>query len=56
MGDGTQGILTIKITEVVITMVTKRSCIPIARINDFSGVTYIQIDIHMHILIGYSLW
>ena len=56
MGDGTQGILTIKITEVVITMVIKRPCIPIAQINGFPGVTYIQIDIHMHILLGYSLW
>ena len=46
----------LKITKVVTTMVTKRPCIPIARINDFSGVTYIQIDIHMHILLGYSLW
>ena len=45
--------LLLKITKVVITMVTKRPCIPIVQINGFSGMTYIQIDIHMHILLTY---
>ena len=42
-------------TKVAITMVTKRPCIPVAQINGLSGMTYIQIDIHMHILLRYSL-
>ena len=29
------------VTKVVITMVTKRSCIPVAHINSFSRMTYI---------------
>ena len=39
--------LLLEITEVVTTMVTKRPCISIARINSFSGMMYIQINIHM---------
>ena len=34
-----------KITKVVIIMVTKRHCIPVAQINGLSGMMYIQIDI-----------
>ena len=48
--------LILKITKVVTTMVTKRPCIPVAQNNGLSGMTYIQIDIHMHILLKYSLW
>ena len=49
-------LLKIKITKVVITMVTKRHCIPVAQINGLSGMMYIQIDIRMHILLRFSLW
>ena len=48
--------LLLKITKVGITMVTKRPCIPVAQINGLSGMAYIQIDIHMHILLRYALW
>ena len=44
-GDDTQ---VLKITKVVTTMVTKRPCMPVTQINDISGMTYIQIDIHTH--------
>ena len=43
-GDGTQGGITFK---VVTTVVTKRPCIPVAQINGFSGMTYIQIYIQI---------
>ncbi len=46
--------LLLKITKVVITMVIKRLCIPVAQINGLSGMTYIQIDICMHILLNYK--
>ena len=55
-GDDTQDGFTLKITKLVSTIVTNRPCIPVAQINGFSGMTYIQIDIHMHILLRYSLW
>ena len=48
--------LLLKITKLVITMVTKGHCIPVAQVNDLSGMTYIQIDIRMHILLRFSLW
>ena len=48
--------LLLKITKVVITMATKRHCIPVAQINGLSGMMYIQIDIRMHILLRFSLW
>ena len=48
--------LLLKITKVVTTMVTKRPCIPVTQINGISEMTYIQIDIHTHILLRYSLW
>ena len=42
--------------HLVTTMVTKRPCTPVTQINGFSGMTYPQIDIPMHILRRYSLW
>ena len=47
--------LPLKITKVVTTMVIKRPYVSVAKIN-FSGMTYIQINNHMHILLRYSLW
>ncbi len=41
--------LLLKITKLVITMVTKRHWIPVAQVNGLSGMMYIQIDICMHI-------
>ena len=38
--------LLLKITKVVTTMITKRPCIPVAQINDLSGMT----DRHSHVL------
>ena len=42
--------LLLKTTKVVTTMVTKRPYIPVAQIDGLSGMMYIQIDIHMHII------
>ena len=40
--------LLLKITKVVITMVTKRLCIPVAQINGLSGMHDVHSDQHSH--------
>ena len=45
--------LLLKITNVMTTMITKKPCIQVVQINSFSGMIYVQIDIHMHILLRY---
>ena len=54
-GDGTQGGFNIKNYQGG-DHYAWRPCTPVAQNNGLSGMTYIQIDIHMHIFLRYLLW